>query len=226
MENRFFLLMILGQFWSGLLFSQEATERKIAISLGVQNAFCLDISGADRKMVESALAEFCQSFTKPKYNKKAKEWQLNQVRIPGIQNKEPWDVFVIIQEQTKSSVTTSFVFDLGSSFLIEKEKPELSKAVRQWLRDYYFAVSRKIVLEEVINEEKKLTALKRDLNKLQDKNNHLQKEIEKAKLKIAENEKAIELNLTDQENKQRQVEAQQLSVRAATDKLNSIGKNN
>ena len=207
------------------LFGQEAFEKLTPMSLGLQNGFSIDISGANKNMGEDALKEVCASSGTLKYNKKAKEWQWLQAKIPGARSFAPWSVFVLLDEQ-KNTLNATFFFDTGDAFVSQKELPDLSNLVREWVREFYFAVSRKVVAEEVKEEEKKLQDLTKELEKLQGKKDQFQKDIEKATLKIAESQKAIELNLKDQEHKKVQITDQQVQVKKSIDKYNSIGKKN
>ncbi len=219
------ILFALSFVLSTTTFGQEAFEKLTTMSLGLQNGFSVDINGADKNMGEEALKEVCASSGPLKYNKKAKEWQWLQARIPGARNFSPWNVYVLFIEQ-KNNLNATFFFDTGEAFVSRKESPDLSNLVSDWVREFYFAVSRKVVAEEVKEEEKKLQTLNKDLEKLQGKNDQFHKEIEKATLKIAESQKAIELNLIDQENKKVQITDQQFQVKKSIDKYNSIGKKN
>lgn len=222
LRNYFFFLFL--SIISLQSFAQEAYEKLAVFSLGTQSAFGLDVAGANKQMAEEALKTLC-SFAPSslKQNKKAKEWQLIGVTIPSVRNKDPWDVYVHIEE-LKNSITVSFGFDTGSAFLNNKENADASEAVRAWLREYYLLVAKKVVEEEIRQEEEKLQDLKKELTKSQQKELQLQKEIEKAKLKIAENEKAIELNLTAQNGKKAQIAEQEAAVKKAMDKYNTLGR--
>ncbi len=59
---------------------------------------------------------------------------------------------------------------------------------------------------------------------MENKNKDYHSDIEKARMKIAENEKNIEVNLKDQESKKAEIDLQKKTVQAVVEKLNGIGK--
>ena len=81
-----------------------------------------------------------------------------------------------------------------------------------------------VVKRDLEKEEKKLKGFEKELSKLENKNKDYHSDIEKARMKIAENEKNIEVNLKDQDTKKAEIELQKKTVQAVIDKLNGIGK--
>jgi hypothetical protein len=204
-------------------YGQDAIEKKVSMSLGPQTAFYVEIPGADVKMAEKTFYEFVKEYGKLKENKKAREHFMMATKIPVINGTSPLDVYAKFEEG-KGMATTYVWMDMGGSFINSSDHAAQTKAFRQFMQDYFIAVRKKVVTEEIKVEEKKLSEVEKDLKKLKDKNEDFHKEIEKAKQKIAEAEKNIEKNIVDQENKVKEIEVQKSNVEKVVEKLNNLGK--
>jgi hypothetical protein len=205
------------------LSAQDATEKKVSMSLGPQNAYFVEIPGADKGMAEKTLYEFVKEYGKMKENGKAKEHYLMATKIPVINGTSPLDMYAKFEEG--KGMTTTYVWvDLGGAFVNSTDHASQSKALAQFMRDYFYAVRKKVVTEELKKEEKNLSSLEKDLKKLKEKNDDYHKEIEKAKQKIIEAEANIEKNLVDQENKGKEIDTQKSVVEKVVEKLNNLGK--
>jgi chromosome segregation ATPase len=222
MKAKFTIILIL--LWVvNISSAQESVERKISMSLGPQNAFYVEIQGADKKTAEKTFYEFTKEYGKFKENSKAREHFMMATKIPVINGQSPIDMYAKFEEG--KNLTTAYVWvDLGGAFVNTEEYPSQAKSVKQFMYDYYIAVRKKVVSEELKAEEKSLTGLEKDLRKLKDKNDDYRYDIEKAKQKIAEAEKNIDKNLSEQENKSREIENQKTVVSKVTEKLNNLGK--
>jgi len=217
------LILCLTILVSNVMTAQDIIEKKVSMSLGPQNAFYVEIQGADKKLAEKTFYEFVKEFGKMKENSKAREHFLMATKIPVINGLSPLDLYAKFEEG--KGMATAFVWvDLGGAFVNAAEHASQTTALRQFMKDYFIAVRKKVVAEEVKMEEKNLSNLEKDLKRLRDKNDDLHKEIEKAKLKIAEAEKNIEKNLVEQDNKSKEISSQKDVLGKVTEKLNSIGK--
>lgn len=205
--------------------SQEAVEKNISMSLGPQNAFYVEIPGSDVKTAQKAFYDFVKEYGKLKENKKAREHFMMATKIPIINGSSPLDVYAKFEEG-KGMATTYVWMDMGGAFINSANHANQSAALKQFMYDYFIAVRKIVVAEELKVEEKKLSDVEKDLKKLKDKNDDFHKDIEKAKQRIAEAERNIEKNLVDQENKTIEINAQKENVVRVTDKLNSLGKKN
>jgi hypothetical protein len=206
-----------------LVFGQDAIEKKVSMSLGPQNAFYVEIPGADKKMAEKTFMEFVKDYGKMKENSKAREHFMMASKIPVINGTSPVDLYAKFEEG-KNMATTYVWVDLGGSFVNSSDHTSQTTALRQFMYDYFIAVRKKVVAEELKTEEKNLSNLEKDLSKLKDKNQDYHNDIEKAKQKIAEAEKNIEKNLVDQENKNKEIDTQKTVVEKVVEKLNNLGK--
>lgn len=216
-------LMMMAACFVGQMFGQDAMERKTSMSLGPQNAFYIEIPGANEKLAEKTFYEFVKEYGKMKENKKAKEHFLMATKVPVINGTSPIDVYAKFEEG-KNMATTYLWVDLGGAFVNSSDNPSQATAVRQFLYDYFIAVRKKVVTEELKKEEDTFKDLEKDLRKLKDKNDDYHKDIEKAKQKIAEAEKNIEKNVVDQENKVKEIDTQKVVVDKVIEKLNNLGK--
>jgi len=206
-----------------MLLGQDAIERKTSMSLGPQNAFFVEIPGADKKLAEKVFYEFVKEYGKLKENGKAREHFMMATKIPVINGASPLDLYAKFEEG-KAMATTYVWIDLGGAFINSTDYKSQTMSVKQFLRDYFIEVRKKVVAEELKVEEKNLTNLEKDLKKLKEKNDDYHKDIEKAKQKIAEAEKNIEKNTLDQENKGKEIDSQKAVVETVSVKLNSLGK--
>jgi hypothetical protein len=204
-------------------FGQDAIEKKVSMSLGPQNAFYVEIPGADIKMAEKTFYEFVKEYGKFKENKKAREHFMMATKIPVINGTSPLDVYAKFEEG-KGMATTYLWLDMGGSFINSADHASQTKATRQFLYDYFIAVRKKVVTEEIKVEEKKLADVEKDLKKLKDKNDDYHKDIEKAKQKIVDAENNIEKNIVDQENKVKEIDTQKVALENVVEKLNNLGK--
>lgn len=206
-----------------VVFGQDVNEKKISMSLGPQNAFYVEIPGADKKMAEKTFYEFVKDYGKMKENGKAREHFMMATKIPVINGTSPIDLYSKFEEG-KNMATTYVWVDLGGSFVNSSDHTSQTAALRQFMYDYFIAVRKKVVTEELKAEEKNLSNLEKDLSKLKDKNQDYNNDIEKAKQKIAEAEKNIEKNIVDQENKTKEIDTQKNVVEKVVEKLNNLGK--
>lgn len=220
MKNLIFIFIVM---MSTVLSAQDIVEKKVSMSLGPQNAFYVEIQGADKKLAEKTFYEFVKEYGKMKENGKAREHFLMATKIPVINGTSPLDLYAKFEEG-KGMATTFVWIDLGGAFVNATEHASQTTALRQFMKDYFVSVRKKVVAEEVKVEEKNLSNLEKDLKKLREKNEDLHKDIEKAKLKIAESEKNIEKNLVDQDNKGKEISTQKDVLGKVTEKLNNIGK--
>lgn len=206
-----------------LTYAQNAVEKKTSMSLGLQNAFYIEIPGAEKKVAEKTFNEMVKEYGKLKENGKAKEYFMMASKMPSINGTSPVDLYAKFEEG-KNMTTTYVWIDLGGSFISSEAHASQAASLKQFLYEYFIAVRKKVVGEELKGEEKILSNLERDLKKLKDKNEDYHNDIEKAKQKIAEAEKNIEKNIVDQELKAKEIDSQKIVVDKVVTKLNDLGK--
>jgi hypothetical protein len=203
--------------------SAKVSEKKISMSLGPQSCFFIELSGADKKLAEKTFSEFFKPYGKLKENGKAREFFIMGTKITPVGGSDALDLYVKFEEG--KNLSTAYVWiDLGGEFMNSQEHPKMAASLNRWLQDYHLEVRKKVVAEEVRNEEKQLAQLEKDLKRLKDKQVSYEQDIEKARMKILESEKNIEKNLVEQEAKLVEITTQQLQVEKVIEKLNSLGK--
>jgi hypothetical protein len=211
--------------YATMLLSQPVVinEKKISMSLGPQSCFYIELKGADKKLAEKTFAEFFKPYGKLKENSKAREFFITGTKITPVGGSNGMDLYVKFEEGKNLSTVYIWV-DLGGEFMNSKDHPKMSESMDRWLQDYHLEVRKKVVAEEVRQEEKQLAYLEKELKKLKEKHVSFEQDIEKARLKILESEKNIEKNLIEQEAKVVEITTQRLQVDKIIEKLNSLGK--
>lgn len=204
--------------------AQNVSERKVSMSLGGQNAFVVDVEGADKKIVETVFKDMMKEYGKLKENKKAREFFMMATKITRVNGSSPVDLYAKFEEG-KGMATAYVWIDLGGAFTNSQEYQKQAEAAKSFLQDYYYECRRVVVQNELKEEEKNLEKLEKELVRLKKQNDGYHEDIEKAKQKIAEAEKNIEQNILDQANKNKEIDGQKKTVETVTTKLNSIGKN-
>lgn len=203
----------------------QVIEKNVTMSLGNNNAFIIDLPGADKGLTENLLKKHLKDYGKFEKNKKAKEFYIMNTRVPAIGASGQVSLFFKITEGKDMSSLTMWV-DNGSSFVSSDEVPSEANGAEVFLTDFSYVVSREVIREELEDQEKSLKNLEKDLSKLEGKNSDYHEDIEKANKKIAEAEQSIEQNLRDQDAKREEIEKQKQMVESVAEALNNVGKNN
>lgn len=216
--------LMLAIFSFAAINAQSISEEAVSMSLGKQNAFVVEIDGADEDMVKDVWKKFFKDYGKVKRNKKAKEHYSMAATVPAIGGSDNIDVYAKFEERV--GLTNVYLWvDTGSGFVESNENPKMALGAEDFLTDFYLAVKNKAITEEMKQEEKQLKKYTKELEKLEKKNKGYHEDIEKAKRKIEEAEKNIEQNLKDQEDQRMVIEKQKKIVEEVIARLNNLGKN-
>ncbi len=217
------LTLFAALFLSYSALAQKVNQQKFTMSLGPQNAYYVEIEGADKDLLEDTWKEYVKEYGKVNHNKKAKEFVSEKVVVTLINGSTPLTLYAKFEEGTGLSTTYLWV-DLGTGFANAADFSAQNRGVETFLWDFWVLARKNVVKRELEKEEKKLKGFEKDLSKLENKNKDYHSDIEKARMKIAENEKNIEVNLKDQESKKAEIDLQKKTVQAVVEKLNGIGK--
>lgn len=201
----------------------QVSESNQTMSLGPKTSFSIDIDGADKKMTENTWKDYLKEYGKVEKNKKAKELYMTQVRVPLITGAGEVNLFSKVEEGKNMSTVYLWV-DNGSSFVSSDEDEEAASGAIRFMKDFGNILTKKVIAEELKEEEKNLKNFNKDLGKLENKNKDLHEDIEKAKDKIREAEENIVKNLAEQDEKKAEIEAQSEKVSEVTKRLNNVGK--
>ena len=218
----FILLTATFTFISAQAVSIDESSR--TMSLGKQMGFEIEIDGADEDMTEDVWKEFMKDYGKTKRNKKAREYYSMGVRVPLVSGSNDVDVYIRFDERVNMTTATLWV-DLGGGFVNSNEYPKEAKGIEDFLTDFYLAVKKEAIGEEMKDQEKALEKLEKELRKLEKKNEGYHKDIEKAKEKIQKAESNIEQNLKDQEDQRILIEQQKKVIEEVIARLNNLGRN-
>ena len=224
MKNVLYLLT--GLFFISFLpmaSAQEIFEDEKSMSLGVQNSYFVEIENADRKLAEKMWKEYIKDYGKTKNNKKAKEWNTLETRVPAISTSEDMDIYTKFEEMG-SMTRVYFWFDIGGAFVDTDDYGSEAKGAEMFIKEYAITVKKEVIAKELKDQEKVLKNLRKDFSKLEKNNEKYHKEIEEARKKIAEREQDIEKNLQDQESKQHEIQKQQEVVEEIIDRMNNLRK--
>lgn len=205
------------------LSAQNVSQKEMAMSLGNQNAFVVDLEGADDGLAEDVWKDYLKDYGKVKRNKKAGEYYCEDCAI-SIISSSPMQVTLILDERKDMTVASAF-FDTGSSFITEEGSDVMAEKAEKFMYNYALDVKRKVIENELKEQEKELKNFNKDQEKLEKANKGYHNDIEKAKKQIVEAEENIEQNLKDQEAKQIEIKNQMKLVEEVTERLNSVGKN-
>jgi hypothetical protein len=223
MLKSFLLALASFAFLTGHSLAQDVRSSKAIMSLGNQDAFYIQIDGANAKMSENVWKSFMKDTGKTRYNKKAKEFNSMGAVVPLIRSGKPMDIYASHKEGVNQA-TTYVWFDIGGAFANPKDHPELTNGINLFLTQFYLAV-KKAVLEEMLREEeKRLDNLNKDLNRLVRQNESLHKDIEKLQDAILKAERDIENNLLDQDAKNKEIENKKKDIDKVIFRINNLGK--
>lgn len=204
-------------------FAQEVMQKEAVMSLGNNNAFVVSLEGADKKLTEKAWEDYLKKFGKVKRNKKADEYFCEECNI-SLLSSNTLQVTMKIEERKEMTMLSAW-YDDGSSFVSSESNPEMAGDIEKFMADFGLEVEKKVVQNELEEEEKSLKNVQKDLEKLEKENKKLHDEIAKLKQKIIDAENDIEKNLSEQDQKKYEINEQSKVVETVTEKLNSIGKN-
>lgn len=207
----------------GFATAQEVDEKEMSMSNGKQNAFMIDIDGADEDATVDVWKKFIKEYGKGKRNKKAKEYYSSGAKVPIIAGAEKIDLYIKFDERV--GLTSAYLWvDLGRGFINSDENPKEAQGAEEFLTKFYFAVKEKVINDEMKKQEKELKKMDKSLRSLEKKNTGFHKDIEKAKERIEKAEKNIEQNLKDQEDQRITIEQQKKVIEKIVARLNNLGK--
>lgn len=222
--QRFILLFTL--FVGGISFinAQSVNETTKSMSLGKQAGFQIDIDGADEDLTEDVWKDYIKDFGKGKRNKKAKEYYSVGAKVPLINGANELDLYINFDERVNMTTVTLWV-DLGNGFVNSDEYPKEAQGAEEFLNNFYLAVKKEAIGEEMKKQEKIMNKMEKELRKLEKKNTDYHEDIEDAKEKIEKAEKNIEQNLKDQEDQRITIEQQKKVIEEIIERLNNLGRN-
>ena len=217
------ILTLIFSFISLSLLAQ-VEEGPVMMSMGEFKAFTVVLENADYKRAENVWKDYTKPYGKFDRDRKRKEFRAEAINIPSVSRSTDFSVTLKLNEQRNQTTAHVFFQDDGN-YVDSSMDGELADRMRTFVEHYQYEVDRKVLEEQIKEEEKRLKNLHKDLSKLENKNNDLHKDIEKFEKKIIEAEEDIQENLKYQDDKQIEIRNQTKVVEQLTKDLNSVGKN-
>lgn len=192
------------------------------MSKGAQPGVSIEIEGLGPKPCEKYWkAYLTRQGSKPRRDRKTKEWIAENVRLAGTN----LTVYSKV-EGTKTRSTVVAWFEQENEFVAADDPSDNFRAMDDFLTNFGHYVDVEEMQLEVEGHEKDLKKLEADMSKLERDHAHYEQEIERAKERILTMEKNIERNLEEQEVMKGKVSAQQGVVTSARDELEELRKGN
>lgn len=200
----------------------QVSEQTESMSLGTNNALVVHLDGVSDKLVGDAWQSFLKSRygAKAEWQRKSKEWFVDNVNIPAIGGATPVDLHA--SAKGKDNVTFSLWVNMGTSFLNSRDNYEQYQEAEKLMDDFVLEVQKEKIGIELENQEKQLKQYEKELEKLQSANDRYHKDIEKAKAAIQEAESNIVQNEKDQETTRQKIENQKQVVESVRQQKNKM----
>lgn len=215
-----FALMIL--FGASTAFAQFINEEVKSMSQGNNNSLSIELPKANQKDVQNLWEKFTKKEMKgkSKYDRKTGEVYTEGVRIADM-NYNAFNMYATTEVAGAGTLLTVWV-DLGGEYLDSDNDADEYKAIEKQLYAFALVVARKQLEDQLKDEKKQLKKYESDLKKLGKDKEDYEKDIAKAKELIAQREREIEQNLTDQDNKALEIEAQKRVIESTEEKIGDL----
>ena len=196
------------------------------MSLGTRPAFALRFPDTKTKRVEKMWEDYVKSRYdgKLKCNKKTDEHYAKGLSANAVYF-QPFDLYTKIEKDGDDVVMQNW-FDLGSSFLNERDHPTNAEEVKRMLQNFYLDVRRAQVTDNSDELTDQLKDARKDLSKLEGKQEDLRKDIKDYQEKIRDAEKDLVDNEKEQVEARAKVEARQRSLDDVQTRLRQVGQPN
>lgn len=215
-------ILILFAFMSFSMYGQ-VIEQQESMSEGLQNAFVIDLKGADKKITEDVWKKYIGQYGKTKRDRKSKEWRSEAITIPAVDDSYQVNLFGKIEDLGGNSRLYVWL-KMDSEFIDSERYTNESRGMKELLEDVALEVERASIRKEAEAEQKALNSLEKDLSKLIKKRDGYFKDIKQAEEAIIKAEKNIDQNAIDQEGKKISIEEQKAVIKKIEERLLSVGK--
>lgn len=198
--------------------SFEVGEEVADMAKGIKNGLNVFIPDADEKTV---IKEWEKTMKDNRFDKKSKvstsknETTASNIVILG----NPMDIYANFYFQDGGVKVLSF-YDMGDTgFVSSTDTPDKYTIMEQFLSQFAKNTMKVVIKNELNDEQKAFKKLEGEKKKLEKENTSLHKDIENYKKKIKEAEEDIVKNEQDQENKLKELQAQEAIVKFVEGKL-------
>lgn len=209
---------------SHFVFAQqiELSEAPRAKENGTYNSFLFELPDVDQDEASNDWEKFMKNYKgKTKYNRKTKLYVTEEAKMSGL-SRSPVTVYARILEDKNPNKRTSVIvwFDAGGDSYVNSEMDSgKGKYAKELLTEYGLLVSKHHAQSIVEAEERRLKDLEKDMDRLKRDNTDYHKEIDKSKENIAKNEKNVEVNELDQQNKATEIKVQKEMLELAKENV-------
>lgn len=218
------LLLGLGLLLSStpLAVQAEVKEAVKQMSRGPNNAFTIQIEGADPKDVEDEWKDFLNQFDgKTKKDKKTNEYFSDNAIIKEMGNNTV-DIYSTVVAVNGGATDVTVWFDLGGAFLSSQAHPDKFKIAGKMLDDFSRRMNRKMIGAKLEEQQKVLEKEQGKLEDLKKERDGLKKDIESYKERIQKAEQDIAANEKRQSEQQGALEKQKAAVEEIKGRLNEL----
>ena len=192
------------------------------MSKGLQPGVSVELDNVSPKQCEKYWKAYLdRQGSKPRRDRKTKEWVADNVRLGGLN----LTVFSKVEGKGNRSSVIAW-FAEGETFVDDASLSDSYVAMNSFMTDFEHYVAVEEMQLEVEGHEKDLKKLEASMSKLERDLAHYEQEIERAKQRIVTMETNIEKNLAEQEVMKGKVSAQQAVVSSARDDLSNLRKGN
>jgi len=199
----------------------EVDETSHSFKNGSQRALKVKIYETDLKTVSKEWEDLMRDY-KGKTSGNKEEVFADNVTIKDFNNNSTSDVYAAFEDAGEGNTFLYVAVDLGGAYMNPSDHKEAVKIMKKIIFDFAKEVSENTVKEQIKDAEKLFSGLESDQKKLVNENEGLHKDIENYNEKIKKAEEEIKTNLTNQEAKKKELEAQQKVLESLKDKLKSI----
>ncbi|GAB5551260.1 MAG: hypothetical protein Sapg2KO_08510 [Saprospiraceae bacterium] len=198
-------------------------EVRKGMSMGVKEAFTVDVSNLSTKETEKVLMSYLKDVKGkkgPKKDRKTKEILVDNAEMKAISGNTV-DIYATMDGKGDNS-TVTFWFDLGGAFLSQDAHPDKMEAVSEWLYNFSKAARLRTVELELEAEEDQLKALNKAYDKLQKEQEKLEDTIKKAEETIANAKADLKSNANAQDNSKQSISEQERVIQDVKEKLKKV----
>lgn len=189
------------------------TEEK-EFSKGKHQAVVVTIPQANVEDVEDAMGKLIKSGVFKKVDKSGGELSAMGTTLKRISN-EPMNVYSLVQPAEGSTRVWTF-FEQDSAFISDSQNQQAFLKAKDVVRDFGVETYKDAVREELEMEQDKMDELKKNLEKMLKENADLVEGNKMNESKISLKEGDIQSNLANQENKRKEIQAQNQLVLSAS----------
>jgi len=218
MKNLFLILMLLSAIANGQN-QTTITEQVVPMDGVSRNSLTVIIKDANTEDIKKAWKKHLKDL-------KGKVSDKTFIFADDCKVKEmgdnTFDIYSVVEEATNQSVKLVVAFDLGGAYLSKSDHPDKFLVAEKILYDFATEQVRELVRAEIDVTGKLIGTYEKDLSELEKDKAGIESDIAELEKKIVEARLTIEVNLGNQANKQKQIDAAKVALVALEVRLKAI----